>query len=125
VAQTSFERAGGFATVRLVVSTFYDLVLESPDLSPYFEHIEMRRLIDHQTRFISAVMGGPAAYTDDHLARVHAPLGITQEHFEAAVALLREAMEDHGVQAADIDDVEREVRRREPAIVSADQAATA
>jgi hemoglobin len=118
VSQTIFERAGGFATVRKVVSSFYDSVLGSPTLSPYFENVEIRRLIDHQTRFISSVMGGPAAFTDDHLARVHAPLHITHGDFEEAVRLLREAMDDHGLQPADIDDVVREVRRREGVIVS-------
>ncbi len=32
----------------------------------------MPKLIDHQTRFISFLMGGPASYTDEHIAHVHA-----------------------------------------------------
>lgn len=30
-------------------------VLESPTLSPYFQHTDMRRLIDHQTRFVAMI----------------------------------------------------------------------
>jgi hemoglobin len=40
---------GGFAKVRLLVSEFYDRVLDSDTLAPYFDGIDMRRLIDHQT----------------------------------------------------------------------------
>jgi hemoglobin len=40
LSNTVFERYGGFASVRKVVSDFYDRVLESPDLLPYFERIE-------------------------------------------------------------------------------------
>jgi hemoglobin len=118
VAQTIFERAGGFATVRRIVSSFYDRVLESPTLSPYFEDVDMRRLIDHQTRFITSVMGGPASYSDDHLARTHARLAITSAHFDEVVGLLREALEEQELQPADIDDVERSVRARKSVIVS-------
>ncbi|MBE0409295.1 MAG: hypothetical protein IBX69_06140 [Anaerolineales bacterium] len=50
-----FERYGGFAKVNRIVSSFYDKVLDSPITSPYFVNIDMRRLIDHQTRFIASL----------------------------------------------------------------------
>lgn len=68
---TIFERYGGFAKVSRIVSSFYDKILESPITSTYFDNIDMRRLIDHQTKFIAYVMGGPASYTNDQLERVH------------------------------------------------------
>jgi hypothetical protein len=46
---TVFERCGGFASVRKVISTFYDKILDSTVLSGYFADVDMRRLIDHQT----------------------------------------------------------------------------
>jgi hemoglobin len=42
-----FERYGGFSRISRIVSTFYDLVLDSPMLGPYFANTDMRRLIDH------------------------------------------------------------------------------
>lgn len=114
---TIFERAGGFATVRRVVSSFYDRVLDSPRLARYFEHVEMRRLIDHQTKFISAVMGGPGSFTDDHLRRVHEHLGISHDEFVEAAGHLREALEEFDIDAADVDAVEAAVLRREPVVV--------
>jgi hemoglobin len=119
VNQTIFERYGGFSMVRKVVSTFYDYVLEDKVMAPYFEDIDMRRQIDHQSKFISAVMGGPASYSDDHLRRVHARLGIDHEAFVVMASLLKEAMEDHDMAAVDVDAVMHEIVIREHLVVSA------
>jgi hemoglobin len=98
-----FERIGGFARVRLLVSEFYGKVLESDRLRGYFAGLDMRRLIDHQTRFISAMMGGPASYSDAMLARAHARLGIQAEEFDEMVALIRETLEDNRLPDADVE----------------------
>ena len=92
--QTVFERYGGFASVSRIVMGFYEKVLDSPIASPYFSNTDMKRLIDHQTKFISSLMGGPASYTNEHLERVHERLGITEEALMEIVALLRETLED-------------------------------
>jgi hemoglobin len=99
----TFESMGGFAKVRLIVSDFYDKVLESDRLAPYFAHVDMRRLVDHQTKFIAAVMGGPASFTDDQMARVHIRLGITTAAFDEMAGLFRETLEDFGVDRAEVD----------------------
>lgn len=108
-AETIFERYGGFAKVSRVVSSFYDRVLDSPLLAPYFAGIDMRRQIDHQTKFIAALMGGPASYTREHLQRVHARLGITDEAFDELTLLLRETLEDFDFAEGDIAAVYGEV----------------
>jgi hemoglobin len=107
--ETIFERYGGFAKVSRVVSSFYDRVLDAPLLAPYFAGIDMRRQIDHQTKFIAALMGGPASYTREHLQRVHARLGITDEAFDELTLLLRETLEDFDFEEGDIAAVYGEV----------------
>lgn len=119
MSSTPFERYGGFASVRKIVSTFYDYILEDATVSPYFEDVDMKRLIDHQSKFISSAMGGPGALTDDHLERVHARLGITREAFRIVTGLLQEAMEDNGVDDPDVQVVLHEVVIREHLIVTA------
>jgi hemoglobin len=118
VAQTIFERCGGFAKVRKVVSAFYDKVLDSPRLQRYFAGVDMRALIDHQTKFVSAIMGGPAAYSDDVLQRVHAPLRITAEDFAEMATLFAETLEEFDFAPADVEYLRREILRREPQIVA-------
>jgi hemoglobin len=115
---TAFERAGGFAKLRQVVADLYDRALESEALAHHFADIDMRVLIDHQTKFIASLMGGPASFTDEALRRAHVRLNITRDEFAAMAELLRETLEDHDFQPADVDFVIGEFRRREACIVT-------
>jgi len=78
----------------------------------------MARLIDHQAKFITQVMGGPASYTDDQLQRAHARLEITQAEFATMAELLHETLEDFALQPDDIAAVGRAFRLRESFIVA-------
>ena len=115
---TLFEEYGGFAKVSRFVSTFYDKVLDSPVLAPYFADADMRRLIDHQTKFIAQLMGGPVSYSDSELERVHARYRISNDAFEEMNALLREALEDCAVAEDDIEAICKEIASRRSIIVS-------
>jgi hemoglobin len=114
-----FERYGGFAAVRKIVSDFYDRVLDSEVIAHHFEHVDMKRLLDHQARFIASVTGGPASYTDEHLRRTHERLGITTDEFREMLALLVETLEDFEWAADDVEYVAKQLRRREGIIVTA------
>ena len=98
-----FERVGGFAQVRLIVSEFYDRILDSEGLRPYFQHIDVRRLVDHQTKFVSALMGGPASFSNEHLSRAHHHLGITPGEYEEMAEIFRETLEDFHVPGPDVE----------------------
>ena len=104
-----FERYGGFTNVSKVVMSFYDKILDSSVTSPYFADTDMKRLIDHQTKFIATIMGGPASYSNEHVEKVHERLGITEVAFIEAMELLRETLEDHNFQEDDIETVEDEM----------------
>jgi len=117
MATSLFERHGGFATVNKLVLAFYERVGESEILEPFFETVDMRRLIDHQTKFISSVMGGPASYTNQALEQVHGHLEIDRAAFEEMVLLLRETLEDFDFSAEEVEEVIRGIRERERFIV--------
>jgi len=118
MALTIYERVGGFAAVRKVVSSFYEKALESDLIAHHFEQIEMPKLIDHQTRFVSFLMGGPASYTDEHIEHVHSRLGITLAEFDEMVELLIETLEDFELGSEDIAKIGQELRKRESVIVT-------
>ena len=118
MALTIYERYGGFPRVRKVVTAFYVKALDSPLLEHHFENVAMERLIEHQTRFIAFLMGGPASYTDEHLQHVHSRLGITLVEFDEMVELLTETLDDFDFEAEDVARIGHELRRREPVIVS-------
>lgn len=117
--QSIFERYGGFSSIRRVVSDFYDNVLDS-DLAHYFADVEMRRLIEHQTSFISFLTGGPGTnYADAMLQHVHEQLAITPEDFDLMMRVLRRSLTKHGFETEDVDVVlERFAGRR--ALIVAD-----
>ncbi len=114
---TMFQRLGGFAQVRKIVSELYDRILDS-DLERFFQGVDVRRLIDHQTKFIASVMGGPASFSDEHLARAHRHLGITRADFALLAELFRETLEDFDLDITDIDFLMREVAARQRAVVA-------
>lgn len=115
---TLFEKYGGFANVSRIVMSFYDRVLDSDRVGDYFEDIDMKRLIDHQTKFVASIMGGPASFTDEMLQRVHARYEIDQEDFDEVARLMRDTLVEHGVEENDIATILTEIEARGPVIIS-------
>jgi hemoglobin len=114
---TMFDRYGGFAVVHRVVLSFYDKLLDSDIAGPYFDDVDMPALVDHQTKFISQVMGGPASYSNEALEQVHRNLGITQEAFNEMTGLLERTLAEFEITPEDIRSIMAEIRSRQPYIV--------
>jgi hemoglobin len=112
-----YDRYGGFTHVSRIVLDFYDRVLEDDDLGPFFDEVDMARIVDHQTKFIAMLMGGPAHYTDDQIARVHAHLSIGAAHFDRLSQMLGETLADHGFAPEDVGHVLAEFSRRRALVV--------
>ena len=63
------ERYGGLAFISRVVLSFYDRVLASVRLAPFFADVDMQRLVEHQAKFIGSVMGAaPHSYGHTRIA---------------------------------------------------------
>jgi hemoglobin len=115
-----FQKYGGFAKISRVVLTFYDKVLDSEQIGGFFEDIDMSKLVDHQTKFISSLLGGPASYTDDRLKQLHAHIGISDPDFDEMAKLLGEALAENGFEPGDCAVVIREIEFRRGFIVNRD-----
>lgn len=102
MAQTLYDKYGGFKTISRVVMTFYEMALDSDDIGHYFEDIDMPRLIDHQTKFVSSLIGGPASFSDDRIEAVHRHLCISHDDFDVMAELFGEALSVHGMSDQDI-----------------------
>ena len=107
---TLYVKYGGFATVNKLVQVFYRKVSESENLAPYFEGVDIQKLMDHQTKFFSGILGGPVEYTGRELKGVHAKMGITEDAFSEVAELLEETLEDMGVEEADFETIMEIVR---------------
>jgi hemoglobin len=115
--QTIFEKYGGFTQVSVVVATFYDKVLESPALAPYFEGVDLPALMVHQAKFMAQAMGGPPSHTWPELRHAHARLRITQQDFDEMLVLLRQTLSEAGFSEDDLAAVCRVVAVGKPYIV--------
>lgn len=122
MTQTLYERYGGFATVSRLVMAFYDNILDSDILADYFEDVDMRRLIDHQTKFIASLMGGPASYSNEILRNVHKSLNIDHASFDELVVILRKTLTEFNVEVDDIETIAEAIEERRFVIVSEEKA---
>ena len=103
--QSLYNKLGGFTVVRSLVSDFYDKMLDEPELAPFFHDTDMKKLVDHQTKFWSTALGGPASYTADQFRAIHQNMGITDRHFDQTLELARETLEDNDVNDGDVETI--------------------
>jgi len=99
--QSMFDKYGGFSVVSKIVLDLYERLLDDDDLGPFFDDVEFAKIVDHQTKFVSSMMGGPASYTDNQIEKLHSHLPITAEHFNRLAAILTQVLQDHGVEDED------------------------
>ena len=102
MAQSLYDKYGGFPTISAVVQLFYDKIDQTPALARYFEHVKMPALIGHQTKFLCKVLGGPDNYEGRDLERAHKHLDIDGEAFGIVAGLLKESLDESGVEAQDV-----------------------
>ena len=112
-----FEKYGGLSVLRTVIFGFYDRVLDSDVIGHFFDNVDMARLVDHQTKFFTMVLGGPVTFLDDRLARAHSNLDVTHAHFDEVARLLRETLEEAGFDPDDTNLTLAAVERRRTLIV--------
>lgn len=99
---TLYEKYGGFSTIHQIVRNFYQDILAEESLRGYFKNVSMDFLINHQTDFLSQLLGGPIQYQGRTLREAHQHLHITRIDFDLVGRLLQENLEDAGVEAVDV-----------------------
>ncbi|SLN14142.1 Group 1 truncated hemoglobin GlbN [Roseovarius albus] len=100
-----FDKYGGFSTISKVVLELYNRLLDDDDVGPFFDDVDMPRLMDHQTKFVSSLMGGPASFTDDHIERAHRHMDIHDLHFDRLKEIVAGVLEDFEVAPEDIETI--------------------
>ncbi|NBX03568.1 MAG: group 1 truncated hemoglobin [Alphaproteobacteria bacterium] len=96
-----FERIGGIDAIRATVVKLYERLLTDGRLSPFFEGIDIETLRRSQNAFLTMATGGPNNYTGEGLRHAHARLvkvGLSDEHFDAVITHMGEAMSELGVE---------------------------
>ncbi|WP_299848777.1 group 1 truncated hemoglobin [uncultured Roseovarius sp.] len=109
-----FDKYGGFSAVSKIVLSLYDRLLDDDDVGPFFDDVDMPKLIDHQTKFVSSLMGGPASFTDDHIARAHRGMTIEDHHFDRLKVMVAETLSDFDLTQDDITTILDGFEKRRP-----------
>ncbi|MCF3933011.1 hypothetical protein L1787_06230 [Acuticoccus sp. M5D2P5] len=86
-------RNGEPETLSRLIFCFYDFVLSSPRLSPYFAETNMRRLVERQVKYIASLLDGAPLDDEDEFAAPRA-VAIPEIHFDELIAHLKAAL-DH------------------------------
>lgn len=100
--QSLYDKYGGFSTISKIVMALYDQLLDDDDVGPFFDDVDMPKLIDHQTKFVASLMGGPASYTDAQIKAAHAHMDIKAPHFDTLAEIVEDTLKDFGVEERDI-----------------------
>jgi len=93
---TLYKRVGGARVVKRAVAGMYESILADESLAGFFEGVDLAALVDRQTAFVSAALGGPTAWDGPSMGDVHAGMAIQQTHFDAVVGYLAEAFVEAG-----------------------------
>jgi hemoglobin len=124
LAPSLYEKYGGIEGIRPVVSSFYGKILSDESLAPYFAHLDMDRMMDHQTRFLSVVLGGPNLYQGRPLQAAHKRLNVTEDAFASVATHLKAALEEAGVEPQDVATILGVVAGAKGDVVSSEAAPT-
>lgn len=119
MSETLYEKYGGFAAISRIVLDLYDRLLDSETVGDYFDNVDMKLLIDHQTKFIAYLLGGPADYTGERLGQLHGHLNINGSDFDEMKSILDRTLTDHGFEDADRNLVIENIESHRKVIVTA------
>ena len=93
-----YERIGGAAAVEAAVEIFYKKILADFTLWPFFEGVDMKRMVQHQVNFMTYAFGGPNHYSGRGLKQAHSRLvrdkGLGEKHFGLVAAHLQATLRE-------------------------------
>jgi hemoglobin len=114
-----YESIGGADAVSAAVDDFYGRVLSDPELAPFFVDSDQRKLRAHQRAFLTAALGGPAAYEGKKMSDAHAGRGIEDRHFDLVAGHLSGTLTHLGVDDATVGTIIGVVAGLRPEVVAA------
>jgi len=106
-----YQRLGGVYAISALVDDFIDkllrdpIVVKNPKVVAAMGNINVPGLKFHLTNFICSAAGGPETYTGRDMATSHKHLSITQEEWDASVAILTQSLKDFDIKGPEGEEV--------------------
>ncbi|EGF79192.1 hypothetical protein BATDEDRAFT_89503 [Batrachochytrium dendrobatidis JAM81] len=93
---TLLDQVGGEDAVGAVVEIFYDNLVKDERVNSFFVNTNMARQRRMQKMFLLHVLGG-REYNGSSMVKAHAKLNLKDEHFDAVIEVLTDALKTAGV----------------------------
>ncbi len=116
-----YDLIGGRQTVWAATEAFYRRVFADDTLSPFFKTTDVAQLCSRQSMFISMLLGGRVVYTGKDIQAAHAPAreqGLNDGHFDRFLRHFREALNEVGVEADQLERVTKLLETRRNAVLN-------
>ncbi len=94
--RTLYDKIGR-PTLEAIVTRFYAKCFADPMIAHFFWNLDHDRLSQLQIDFVAGLLGGPRSYHGRPLTMVHADLPIRAPHFRRRQQILRESMQEFGL----------------------------
>jgi len=91
-----YETIGGDAVIPEAVEKFYSKLVADPVVGEFFQHTNVAKLISHQRMFLTAMLGGPDAYSGRDVRAAHAHLMISDTDFDLFLDHLAKTLAELG-----------------------------
>lgn len=91
------EDFGGEAGLNDLMDTFMEIMLENPQLRPFFANADQGRIKRQLVEQFCVILGGDCTYTGRNMRDSHASLDIDRADFNALVEALQIAMNRQGI----------------------------
>ena len=116
-APTLYERLGEWDGIDRIVRDTIAFHLENPEISHYFEGVDLEALAGHVTAFFAAGSGGPSKYEGRDMTSAHAHMNMTDADFDSAVADVLKAVDKNGIGATEKAEVAAILESLRPAVM--------
>lgn len=93
-----FDAVGG-ERLEAILRSFYQRCFDDLMIGHFFFGKDHDALLRQQLAFTSSMLGGPRAYEGRSLPQVHGPLSIRPAQFARRQVILRETMDEFGIDA--------------------------
>jgi len=114
---TLYERMGSWDGIDKIVADTLALHQKNEEIVDILEGIDLERLQANVTAFFAAGTGGPNKYEGRDMTTAHAPLGLTEADFDAAVGDVIKAVGMNVEDPAVADEVNAILQSLRPAVM--------
>lgn len=99
--QSLFEKLGGKAAVDAAVDLFYKKILSDPQISSFFDGVDMNRQRAKQKAFLTYAFGGAPNYSGASMRNAHKNAveekGLNDTHFDIVAGHLQSTLQELNV----------------------------